>query len=80
VTIVLLAAQEVRRQLSSEMALKFPVAEVSRFDHEVARLLELSYHLAETNRQSMIPSLAGSDTSLVYLRSLLLGALFPSRC
>ena len=70
------AARQIETKISSGDEARVPAAEFARFQSQAARLLNLSYQLAEAHRQTLISSLAGSSESLAHLRALLLGALF----
>ena len=70
------AATNIERTLKSSAGAAVPAAEFARFQDQAARLLNLSFQLAETHHQTLVASLAGSSASLAHLRTLLFGALF----
>src|SRR5215510_6329987 len=70
------AAREIESKVNSSADVGVPIAEFGRLQKEVARLLDLSYQLAEEHRQTLLASLTGSTATIAHLRALLLGALF----
>jgi len=72
----LTAAQQIERKVEASTEVVMPVAEFTSLQQQGARLLNLAFKLAETHRQTLISSLAGSTTTLGHFRALLLGALF----
>lgn len=70
------AAAEIERTLKSSTGTSMPATEFARFQNQAARLLNLSFQLAEAHRQTLVASLAGSSASLAHLQALLFGALF----
>jgi signal transduction histidine kinase len=70
------AAATIERTVRSSVGTTVPAGEFARFQDQAARLLSLSFKLAETHRQTLVSSLAGSSASLAHLRTILFGALF----
>jgi signal transduction histidine kinase len=70
----LTAAEQIEKRVLSSTTV--PAAEFGNLQQKAARLLNLSFQLAEAHRQTLLASVARSSETLVRFRALLLGALF----
>ena len=69
-------AKRIVDKVTATAGASLPAAELAEFQQQTGLLLNFSYDLAEAHRQSLIVSLAGSNTALAHLHALLLGTLF----